>query len=153
MSLQRLSDYGLLLSVHSSLELNTQNDVTSKQLRSFGFTVGGIFVLIGLWPMVVHSASARWWSILIGGVLVLPALVYPRSLFWIHKTWMMLGHILGWINTGIIMGVVFYVVVTPLGMFRRWLGKDPMGRELRPELDSYRIPRKPRPASHLTKQY
>ena len=63
------------------------------------------------------------------------------------------GHVLGWINTRIILGVIFYFIVTPIGIVRRWLGKDPMGRQLRPDLASYRINRQPRPASHLTKQY
>jgi hypothetical protein len=85
--------------------------------------------------------------------LLIPAIVFPKSLVWVHKGWMVLGHILGWINTRIILGSVFYMIVTPIGLFRRWLGKDPMGRQLRPDLKSYRILRNRRPASHLTKQY
>jgi hypothetical protein len=130
-----------------------QHTVDNKQLRSFGITVGGIFALIGLWPVIIHWTGPRWWSIVLSAALLCPALIYPKSLFWIHKGWMMLGHVLGWINTRIILGFVFYVVVTPIGIIRRWLGKDPMGRHLRPELNSYRIERKPRPASHLRKQY
>jgi hypothetical protein len=130
-----------------------QNEADRKQLRSFGLTVGGIFGLIGVWPVVVRSVGPRWWSIIIAGVLIGSAFICPRSLFSIHKYWMRLGHILGWINTRIILGVVFFVVVTPIGIMRRLFGKDPMGRHTRPELDSYRIIRKPRPASHLTKQY
>jgi Saxitoxin biosynthesis operon protein SxtJ len=64
-----------------------------------------------------------------------------------------LGHIMGWINTRIILGVVFYFVVTPIGMIRRLLGKDPMGKEIRTAVKSYRIIRKPRPAAHLKRQY
>jgi hypothetical protein len=66
---------------------------------------------------------------------------------------MWIGHVLGWINTRIILGFVFYLIVTPTGAIRRWLGKDPMGQKLRPDLDSYRVTRHPRPASHLKKQY
>jgi hypothetical protein len=129
------------------------NEITSKQLRSFGFTVGGIFALIGCWPLILRGEELRWWALLIAACLLIPAVVFPRSLVWVHKGWMAIGHVLGWINTRIILGVVFYVIVTPIGIFRRWLGKDPMGRHLRPDLDSYRIIRKPRPASHLTRQY
>jgi len=130
-----------------------QNEADKKQLRSFGLLVGGIFALIGLWPLVVHNKDARWWSLIVAAVLILPALVYPKSLFWIHKGWMAVGHVLGWINTRIILGFVFYIVVSPIGIVRRLLGKDPMGRQLRPDLDSYRMIRKPRPASHLHRQY
>ena len=129
------------------------SDVSNKQLRSFGFTVGGIFALISFWPLIVRAEDPRWWALGIAAGLLIPAVVFPRSLVWVHKGWMAIGHVLGWINTRIILGFVFYVIVTPTGIIRRWLGKDPMGQRLRPDLDSYRITRKPRPASHLTKQY
>ncbi len=130
-----------------------QEIVTNKQLRSFGFTVGGIFAAIALWPTVVHQQEPRWGIVLVAGCFLLPALVFPRSLFWVHKAWMAFGHVMGAINTKLILGIVFYLVVTPIGIFRAWLGKDPIGRRLRPDLESYRLPRKPRPAAHLTRQY
>jgi hypothetical protein len=127
--------------------------ITNKQLRSFGFVVGGIFGVIALWPVIVSSEDPRWWAVAVAVCLLVPAIVFPKSLVWVYKWWMALGHALGWINTRIILGAIFYLVVTPTGLLRRWLGKDPMGRQLRPDLDSYRILRKPRPASDLTKQY
>jgi Saxitoxin biosynthesis operon protein SxtJ len=130
-----------------------KDEITRKQLRSFGFTVGGIFALIALWPVVIHSEDPRWWAVVVAGCLLAPAAVFPQSLKWAYKGWMALGHVLGWINTRIILGFIFYFVVTPIGIVRRWLGKDPMGRRLRPDLDSYRVPRTPRPPSHLRKQY
>ena len=126
-----------------------QSEITSKQLRSFGFTVGGIFALIALWPLVVRAEDPRWWAVVAAGCLLVPAVVSPRSLAWVYKGWMALGHVLGWINTRIILGFIFYFIVTPIGIVRRLLGKDPMGRRLRPDLESYRVPRNPRPASHL----
>jgi len=129
------------------------NEITNKQLRSFGLTVGGIFALIGFWPVIVRAQTPKWWAVALAACLLIPAVLFPRILFWPHKGWMMIGHVLGWINTRIILGVVFYLVVTPFGLIRRWLGKDPMGRNLRPDLDTYRIPRTPRPASHLKRQY
>jgi hypothetical protein len=130
-----------------------KNEITAKQLRSFGLTVGGVFALLGVWPAVVHRVGFRWWAVVVAGLLLLPAVTYPQSLYWPHKGWMFVGHVLGWINTRIILGVVFYIIITPIGILRSWLGKDPMGRQLRPDLDSYRIVRKPRPASHLKNQY
>jgi hypothetical protein len=129
------------------------SEITNKQLRSFGFTVGGIFALIGFWPLVIRSEDPRWWAVAVAAFLLVPAVVFPKGLVWVHKGWMALGHVLGWINTRIILGFIFYFIVTPIGIVRRLLGKDPMGRRLRPDLDSYRVPRNPRPASHLTKQY
>jgi hypothetical protein len=129
------------------------DQITAKQLRSFGFTVGGIFALIALWPLIIRAEDPRWWAVVVAGCLLVPAAVFPKSLTWVYKGWMALGHVLGWINTRIILGFIFYFIVTPIGVVRRWLGKDPMGKKLRPDLDSYRVSRTPRPPSHLTKQY
>jgi hypothetical protein len=126
---------------------------TNKELRSFGLTVGGIVAAIGLWPAVLSSGEPRWWALVIASCLLFPAALFPTSLFHIHKGWMVLGHILGWINTRIILGLVFYGVVTPIGVIRRLMGKDPMGRKCRADLDSYRIIKKPRRSSHLMRQY
>ncbi|MPZ76496.1 MAG: sxtJ [Deltaproteobacteria bacterium] len=130
-----------------------QNAIATKQLRSFGFMVGGIFAAIALWPVLVRGDDARWWAMALAAGLVIPGAVYPKSLIWVYKGWMMLGYVLGWINTRIILGFIFYFIVTPIGLFRRWLGKDPMGRHLRADLDSYRVIRTPRAASHLKRQY
>jgi hypothetical protein len=130
-----------------------QNDTDKEQLRSFGLTVGGVFAGIGAWPLVIYSSAPRWWSLIVAAFLILPAAIYPKSLVWPNKGWMMLGHVLGWINTRIILGLVFFIVVTPIGMLRRWLGKDPMGLHLKPNLDSYRVSRTQRPAAHLKRQY
>ena len=130
-----------------------QNEISAKQLRSFGLIVGGIFAVIGFWPFLFRQQDPRWWSVVLAAALIIPAITFPKSLYWPHKGWMALGHVLGWINTRIILGVVFYAIVTPIGAVRRWLGKDSMGQQLRPDLDTYRVARKSRPASHLTKQY
>jgi hypothetical protein len=130
-----------------------QNNSEKKQLRSFGLTVGGIFALIGLWPVVVRHQDPRWWALVLAVCLLFPAVIFPNALYWPHKGWMTLGHVLGWVNTRIILGFVFYVIVTPIGVLRRWLGKDPMGQQLRPDVNTYRIPRTSRPASHLKRQY
>ena len=130
-----------------------KDEMTNQKLCSFGFTVGGIFALIGFWPLIFRGEDSRWWAMVVAGCLLVPAVVFPRSLVWVYRGWMAVGHIMGWINTRIILGMVFYIIVTPIGMFRRWLGRDPMGCQLRPDLDSYRVTRKLRPASHLTKQY
>jgi hypothetical protein len=130
-----------------------QHERNTKQLRSFGLTIGGIFAVIGLWPVLLHNEVPRWWAVLLAGLLVFPAVVFPWSLAWVYRRWMALGHIMGWINTRIILGLVFYFVVTPTGMIRRLLGKEPMGKVIRSDVNSYRVIRKSRPASHLRRQY
>src|SRR5262244_2662150 len=125
----------------------------TKHLRSFGLIVGGIFALIGLWPLVWRGQPLRLWSLILGGLLMALALAWPRSLTQIYRLWMTAGEVLGWINTRIILGVLFYLLFTPLGLLMRLRGKDPMRRTLTPEAESYRVMRQPRPSSHMRHQF
>ena len=124
-----------------------------KELRSFGLLVGGIFAGIGFWPMLLRGDDVRAWALVRAALLSGPAVVFPACLKPVHKLWMKLGHVLGWINTRIILGAIFFGVVTPMGLIRRLFRKDSMGRRTKTDVDSYRLPRSARPASHMTKQY
>jgi hypothetical protein len=124
-----------------------------KSLRAFGFLVGGIFLLMGVWPAAVRREDPRLWALTAAILLLGPAVVYPRALGPVHRVWMKIGHALGWINTRIILGFLFYVIVTPLGLLMRLRGKDPMRRAFDPRAATYRLPRQVRPASHMKHQF
>src|SRR5881409_1715518 len=125
----------------------------TKHLRSFGLLVGGIFALIGIWPVVWRGQPLRLWSLILGGVLMVLALAWPRSLTQVYRLWMRVGEVLGWINTRLILGALFYLLFTPLGVCMRLRGKDPMRRMWAPGAESYRVVRQPRPASHMWHQF
>ncbi len=112
----------------------------TKQLWSFGLIVGGIFALIGLWPAVWRGQPLRLWSLILGGTFIVLALAWPRSLTHVYRLWMTVGEVLGWINTRIILGVLFYLLFTPHGI-------------LAAETESYRVVRQPRPSSHMLHQF
>src|SRR5262245_20727274 len=130
-----------------------QGTTTTKQLRSFGLMVGGIFATIGLLPVLLHGRDLRLWTVVIAGLLVIPALVYPKSLKLIYRGWMAVGQVLGWINTRIILSVIFYGLITPFGLVRRLLAGDPMNRRFQSNVDTYRVESKTRPASHMKQQF
>ena len=130
-----------------------QNTPEIKRLRSFGLIVGGVFALIGLWPAVFRGQAPRVWVLILAALLMILALVLPRSLRRVYQLWMAVGQALGWINTRLILGVIFYSLFTPIGLAMRMLGKDPMRRNFEPEANSYRVLRQPRPRSHLTHQF
>jgi hypothetical protein len=121
----------------------------TKELRNFGLIVGGVFAVLGVWPLVVHGEPLRMWAISLGGALIGLGAVFPASLKQVHWAWMKIGHVLGFINTRIILGIVYYGVVTPMGVVMRILGKDSMHRTLVPESDTYRVVRPPRPRLHM----
>ena len=126
---------------------------TRKELRQFGLLVGTVFTVIGLWPLVFRGEPWRLWAIGIGGLLIVFGGLLPQLLAPIHKGWMWVGHILGWINTRILLGIVFYGLVTPIGLVFRLLGKDTMRQGFAESSTTYRVVRSPRPSSHMKTQF
>jgi len=123
--------------------------VTTRDLRNFGLIVGGIFGVMALWPMVFRGEAIRMWAIAASVALLIPAAVAPSILEPVHTVWMKVGHVLGWINTRILLGIVFYAIVTPLGLLSRMFGKDHMTLRLKEPVDTYRRIKEPRPAAHM----
>jgi len=129
------------------------HQVEVKELRNFGLMVGGIFLVIGLWPMVWRGEGIRLWAIGLGGLLIPLGLLMPAVLAPVFKVWMKVGHVLGWINTRIILGALFYGLITPMGVVMRLFGWDAMRRVLVRDVESYRVVRQPRPRTHMTRQF
>ncbi|WP_455245774.1 SxtJ family membrane protein [Petrachloros mirabilis] len=126
---------------------------STKELRSFGLLVGGLFSVIGLWPAVVHGDDFRAWAVILGGLLMAGGGIHPRLLAPIHKGWMRVGHVLGWVNTRILLGVVFYGLVTPIGVVLRMMGKNTMQQAFVDGESTYRVVRPSRPPSHMKNQF
>jgi len=124
-----------------------------KQLRSFGLIVGGIFFIIALWPLVFRGESLRVWAVVPTVVLVPPALVYPPVLYWPFLGWMFIGHILGAVNTRIILTLMFFLLFTPVGLIMRLFRYDPMARRLNPSLTTYKTKVKPKDSIQMERQF
>lgn len=125
----------------------------TKELRSFGLLVGGVFSVIGAWPLLMRGEPFRLWAIGLGGVLILLGVVMPSVLAPLHKAWMWIGHILGWINTRILLTIVFFGLVTPMGILFRLMGKDTMKQAFTQNSPTYRVLRNPRPHGHMKNQF
>ena len=97
--------------------------MSHTQERNFGYLFAAVFAIIAFWPLwPLHAPKVHW---LAGaGAWAALALICPRLLSPLYKAWMAFGHVLGWINARIILGVVFFVVVTPIGLVMRLAGKD-----------------------------
>lgn len=128
--------------------------LSKHELRKFGLIFSvfiiGIFVL--LVPFIVDKPMPLWpWYI--AGVLTGLALVVPQALIFVYKPWMKFGAIAGWINTRIILAVLFYLVVAPTGLVMRLLGKDPMARKFDKSSASYRVTNETQDKSHMETPY
>jgi Saxitoxin biosynthesis operon protein SxtJ len=129
-------------------------ELDRKGLRNFGLTTGAIVgALFGLvFPWMLERPVPRWpWVIF--GVLALLGLAAPSALRPVYQGWMRFGLFMSRITTPIIMGIVFYLVITPMGLVMRLAGKDSMARRLRDGAQSYRIASTATPPKRLEKPF
>ena len=129
-------------------------ELDRKGLREFGLVTGGIIAgLFGLiFPWLIERPIPRWpWVIF--GVLAALALAAPLALKPVYHWWMRFGLLMSRITTPLIMGIVFYLVITPMALVMRLVGKDPMARQLREQSRSYRIESTATPPKRLEKPF
>ncbi len=110
-----------------------------KTLVTFGLLVGGLLaVLFGLLFPWLRGRRFPAWPWAAGAVLAALALGAPALLAPVYRAWMAVGAALGWLNTRILLGAVFYLVVTPLAAVMRLTGRDPLRRRFEPRAGTYR---------------
>lgn len=124
-----------------------------KTLRSFGLLIGGVTVVIGLWPLVWRGEGIRVWALVVASAFFLTGLLRPDFLEWPHRGWMALAHALGWINTRILLGILFYGLLAPLGILKRTFAEDPLFRRFDPDAKTYRVARKPTQPTNMLRQF
>jgi hypothetical protein len=129
-------------------------ELDAKGLRSFALTTGGIVVaLFGLLLPWLLDLGFPIWPWVLGTVLGVWGLAAPASLRPIYRGWMRFGLLASRITTPIILGIVFYIVIMPMGLVMRLFGHDPMRRRLDIEDASYRVPSKPAPRESVERPY
>ena len=95
----------------------------NNQNRSFGILFFIVFVLIGIWP-ILNGNSIRFWSIFIAIIFLTLGLLNSNILKPLRLVWIKLGEILGKIIAPIVMGIIYFIIVTPIGLFLKIIGKD-----------------------------
>src|SRR5512132_3898484 len=97
--------------------------------REFGLIVGGVFLLLSGWWLYRGKFASAWHVTLpLGSILLLLGLLWPRALVWPNRGWMLLAEGLSFVTTRIILGLVFFLVMTPIGVVKRLSGWDPLSR-------------------------
>jgi hypothetical protein len=124
------------------------------ELRNFGLIVGTIFAaLFGLaHPWLKHTRSPLWPWIL-ATALIGSALIAPRLLRYPYLVWDRIGKALGWVNSRIVLNLIFFVVFVPAGLLAHCLKWDRLNKTFEPARQSYRIPSKRRAANSMEKPY
>ena len=116
--------------------------ISNKRLREFGLLIGfGFPLLIGWLIPVLTGHGFRVWTLWVGFIGLLFGMTSPRLLYYPYKFWMKLGLTLGWVNSRIILGLVFIIVLLPISFVMRLIGYDPLRTKRKGE-KTYREKRK-----------
>lgn len=127
---------------------------TISQLRNFGLTVGTLCAgLFGLALPWIHRVRPPVWPWALGLTLVTCALLAPALLRYPFLVWDRTGRALGWVNSRIVLNLLFFVIFVPAGIVARFAGWDPMRRKFEATSPSYRIPSAPLAPSRMEKPY
>ncbi len=98
-------------------------DSSISELKKFGLTVGGVFFAIGLLLFFFGKPAAPYFSV-VGAVLAGFGVFAPKFLVHVHRGWMSLAIVMGFIMTRAILSILFYLVLTPIGFIAKIAGKD-----------------------------
>ena len=119
--------------------------------RSFGIVFFIVFVLVATYPLL-NQGEVRIWSLIISFLFLFLGLLNSKILTPLNKLWFRFGLFLGKIISPIIMGVIFFLVVTPIGFLMRFFGKDVLNLKLNKKKSSYWI-EKVGPKSKMSNQF
>ena len=100
-----------------------QNDIKIGTNRNFGIIFFLFFLLISLYPLI-YDENIRIWSLIISIIFLILGLLNSKLLDPLNKIWFKFGFLLGKIISPIVMGIIFFLVVTPIGLFMRLLKKN-----------------------------
>ena len=123
------------MSIHADLK---KLKTGVRDLRKFGLTVGGVFILLGVLLLLRHRSSylSFLWA---GAVLTASGAIWPRALKYVYIAWMALAFTLGFIMSNVILTLFFFLFVTPIGLLARLFQKDFLARKWDKPAASYWI--------------
>ena len=100
-----------------------QQKIKLPSNRNFGIIFSIVFLIISLWPLLSQN-DIRIWSLIISGIFLVLGLINSKLLLPLNKIWFKFGIFLGNFIAPIVMGIIYFMVVTPTGLIMKMLGKD-----------------------------
>ena len=122
------------------MKLVDSDKIKISSNRSFGLLFFVVFLIVSLWPLT-YEGSIRIWSVVISAVFLILGLINSKLLTPLNLLWFKFGMILGAIISPIVMGIVFFLVVTPTGLILRIMGKDLLNKKYEKKKETYWIKR------------
>lgn len=135
-------------------QFDRSEQVKGSSDRSFGLTFAAAGVIIALWPSL-HGEPPRWWFLPAVVGLTAISMVAPHLLAPLNRAWLRVGLLLNRVVSPILLGVVFYGVIAPIGTVLRAAGKNPLQLRFEKSTPSYWILRTPPgpPPKSMTRQF
>jgi len=122
--------------------------VTAKNIRSFAFIMAGAFFILSVLIFFFGNVRERaYWLFPISALFLVLLWRAPASLNPIYKFWMLLSSILGWLMSRLLLTLVFFIVLTPIGLTMRLFGKDILKQKFDAQTKSYWLKRPPEASS------
>jgi hypothetical protein len=124
------------------------------ELRKFGLVLGSLFAaFFSVVPLLRHHPVVHLWPWVLAALLWVFALLRPSMLSYFYGAWTRLGSMLGWVNTRVILTLIYMLFIVPLGVVMRLCGRDRMARRFEPAASSYRSVARQRPAGDMEHPY
>jgi hypothetical protein len=107
-----------------------------KTLKKFGITMAVAFLVIA---GLIFLRQRRIYPplLVISGIFLGAGVAYPAALKYVYHSWMRLALVLSWVNTRLILLLMFYLIFTPIGLALRLIGRDLLGRRIEKGMASY----------------
>lgn len=112
-------------------------NLSKKSLRKFGLVMSVAFLVVAGILLIRHKQYIVPFFIATSTILILLTLAAPVLLKPVYIVWMRMGFVLGWVNTRLLLLIIFYLVVTPIGLLMRLFGNDPLLRRIDKKISSY----------------
>ena len=123
-------------------DFSHKEDIKAGSDRGFGLVMAAFFLIVACWPLL-RAEPVRWWALGVAAVFGELAITWTAVLAPLNKLWLKLGLVLYKVVNPIVLGLLFYVTVTPISLLMRVFGKDPLRLHRDPNADSYWIERTP----------
>ena len=111
--------------------------------RHVGILFAAVFILIASWPVLFSAGQIRIWALAIALVFLAISFLRPAALHPLNRAWMAFGLLLSRIVNPLVLGILFFVVITPVALVTRLFGRDPLNQKLDPTAKTYWTDRDP----------
>ena len=126
--------------------------ITGSSNKSFGYVFTVFFTVVGLFPLIQNN-PLRLWSLGAAGITLIITLVYPALLTYPNKLWTLIGLLIHKITNPLIMGFIYFLVITPIALLMRIFTKIPLKLKYENQLKSYWISREDAASQNFKNQF